>query len=87
VSQPGVIFTCCLLYGVHFVLHCRVEGPDAKKTACYDIDVEVVSIVQLYFKFLKSCRSFFKMTVPLLLQLLLCNLDVMKNPILTVAQE
>lgn len=23
----------------------RVEGPDAKKTACYDIDVEVVSVV------------------------------------------
>jgi len=22
----------------------RVEGPDAKKTACYDIDVEVVRI-------------------------------------------
>jgi len=21
---------------------CRVEGPDAKKTTCYDIDVEVV---------------------------------------------
>jgi len=24
--------------------HFRVEGPDAKKTACYDIDVEVVSV-------------------------------------------
>ena len=22
---------------------CRLDGPDAKKTACYDIDVEVVS--------------------------------------------
>ena len=22
-----------------------VEGPDAKKTACYDIDVEVVSFI------------------------------------------
>ena len=23
---------------------CRLDGPDAKKTACYDIDVEVVSV-------------------------------------------
>ena len=25
-----------------------IEGPDAKKTACYDIDVEVVSILLGY---------------------------------------
>ena len=25
-------------------LPCSVEGPDSKKTACYDIDVEVVSL-------------------------------------------
>ena len=36
---------CAMLYrNLAFVL-LRVEGPDAKKTACYDIDVEIVSAV------------------------------------------
>lgn len=29
---------------MYFSLFSRMDGPDAKKTACYDIDVEVVSI-------------------------------------------
>ena len=32
------------LYYFFYIFVFRVEGPDAKKTACYDIDVELVSV-------------------------------------------
>lgn len=43
-----LIFTLSCMHNVYVVylfilLSDSVEGPDARKTACYDIDVEVVS--------------------------------------------
>ena len=50
ISSVVVNETCCLFFSV--------EGPDAKKTACYDIDVDVDdTLKQQMNNFLLSTQS------------------------------
>lgn len=47
---------CWALKQLLFMFDCRVEGPDAKKTTCYDIDVEVVRSVKSFSIHCIDCR-------------------------------